>query len=177
MFCSLPVPVINFLPFQYMLCDNGQNSFMSSLPYTEQAVGISLYSGRTLQEEWAWSLAGGLSQPQAQNIALEWAQVPSVAGWVPPTHEGPGHAKPPHPHWHPYSLSASTYQPHFSCTWPLRIASYFPSSWGQALVEATPWASLPFRCCITSSTMKREPQSGRGVSSPNCPPFCTLLQP
>ena len=44
MFCSLPVPVINFLPFQYMLCDNGQNSFMSSLPYTEQAVGISLYS-------------------------------------------------------------------------------------------------------------------------------------
>lgn len=71
MFCSLPVPVINFSPFEYMLCDNGQNSFMSSLPYTEQAAGISLHSGRTLQKEWASALAGGLSQPQAQNIALQ----------------------------------------------------------------------------------------------------------
>lgn len=77
-----------------MLCDNGQNSFMYSLLYPEQAVWISLYNGRTLQEEWA-SLAGGLSQPQAQNIAPQWAQVPIVAGWVPPTHEGPDHAKPP----------------------------------------------------------------------------------
>lgn len=51
MSCSPLVPVIKFFPFEHMLCDNGQNSFKGSLRYSEQAISISLYNGRTLQEE------------------------------------------------------------------------------------------------------------------------------
>lgn len=181
MSCSPLVPVIKFFPFEHMLCDNGQNSFKGSLRYSEQAISISLYNGRTLQEERVF--LAGCSCCRVHQQDIQWWSVqatclehsPSATshpqcGWgitYPQSSlQRPWAFQASHSEWHP-TPSVSTHlcvpppgKLHFPCTRPLRVVSYFPSNWkSELLCHPDTAAHLP--------QWNLSPSLGKGFPSPD----------